>query len=129
MAQEKPVSAPYCTSPPVLKRPPTEDLLRAPKKQGPTGLPNPPLPIPAKILTPLAPGRSQAQILHQEAFHKSQDFDEGLWLVTVGRRESRPRAGLASKNSIDVGAGVIEANCRGEFKVLLFNHGDADWCQ
>lgn len=32
-----------------------------------------------------------------------------------------PRSGLASKNFIDTGAGVIDADYRGEVKVLLFN--------
>ena len=35
-----------------------------------------------------------------------------------------PRSGLAVKNGIQVGAGVIDADYRGEVKVLLFNHGD-----
>lgn len=33
-----------------------------------------------------------------------------------------PRSGLAVKHSIDCGAGVIDAQYRGEIKVLLFNH-------
>ncbi|KAK0745899.1 putative Deoxyuridine 5'-triphosphate nucleotidohydrolase [Schizothecium vesticola] len=36
-----------------------------------------------------------------------------------------PRSGLAAKNFIDVGAGVIDADYRGPVKVLLFNHGEA----
>jgi dUTP pyrophosphatase len=35
-----------------------------------------------------------------------------------------PRSGLASKFSIDVGAGVIDEDFRGEIKVLLFNFSD-----
>ncbi|KAJ3559362.1 hypothetical protein NM688_g396 [Phlebia brevispora] len=35
-----------------------------------------------------------------------------------------PRSGLAAKNGIDVGAGVIDADYRGEVKVLLFNFSD-----
>jgi len=35
-----------------------------------------------------------------------------------------PRSGLASKNFIDVGAGVIDADYRGQVKILLFNHAD-----
>jgi len=38
-----------------------------------------------------------------------------------------PRSGLASKNFIDTGAGVIDADYRGEVKVLLFNHAEADF--
>ncbi|PUU81066.1 hypothetical protein B9Z19DRAFT_1191402 [Tuber borchii] len=40
--------------------------------------------MPAKILTLLAPGRGQAQILYQEAFRGGRCFGEGLWLVMVG---------------------------------------------
>ena len=39
-----------------------------------------------------------------------------------------PRSGLAVKNFIDVGAGVIDSDYRGEVKVLLFNLSqDADF--
>ena len=38
-----------------------------------------------------------------------------------------PRSGLAVKNFIDVGAGVIDADYRGEVKVLLFNFSDSDF--
>ncbi|CAG8558386.1 3906_t:CDS:2 [Ambispora leptoticha] len=38
-----------------------------------------------------------------------------------------PRSSLASKNSIDCGAGVIDADYRGEVKILLFNFGDSDF--
>ena len=38
-----------------------------------------------------------------------------------------PRSGLASKHHIDTGAGVIDADYRGEVKVLLFNHGEKDF--
>lgn len=38
-----------------------------------------------------------------------------------------PRSGLASKHMIDTGAGVIDADYRGEVKVLLFNHGEIDF--
>jgi deoxyuridine 5'-triphosphate nucleotidohydrolase len=34
-----------------------------------------------------------------------------------------PRSGLAWKNHIDVGAGVIDADYRGDIGVVLFNHG------
>ncbi len=38
-----------------------------------------------------------------------------------------PRSGLAAKNFIDVGAGVIDSDYRGEVKVLLFNHSSEDF--
>ncbi|XP_057975662.1 deoxyuridine 5'-triphosphate nucleotidohydrolase [Malania oleifera] len=38
-----------------------------------------------------------------------------------------PRSGLALKHSIDVGAGVIDADYRGPVGVLLFNHSDVDF--
>ena len=38
-----------------------------------------------------------------------------------------PRAGLASKNFIDTGAGVIDADYRGQVKVLLFNHAETEF--
>lgn len=34
-----------------------------------------------------------------------------------------PRSGLAVRNGIQVGAGVIDSDYTGEVKVLLFNHG------
>ncbi|XP_019869645.1 deoxyuridine 5'-triphosphate nucleotidohydrolase isoform X2 [Aethina tumida] len=38
-----------------------------------------------------------------------------------------PRSGLAAKNFIDVGAGVVDEDYRGILKVVLFNHGDNDF--
>ena len=38
-----------------------------------------------------------------------------------------PRSGLAAKNMIDVGAGVIDSDYRGEIKVLLFNLSEVDF--
>ncbi|KAE8681061.1 Deoxyuridine 5'-triphosphate nucleotidohydrolase [Hibiscus syriacus] len=37
-----------------------------------------------------------------------------------------PRSGLAWKHSIDVGAGVIDADYRGPLGVILFNYSDVD---
>ncbi len=39
-----------------------------------------------------------------------------------------PRSGLASKYAIDVGAGVIDADYRGEVKILLINSGTQKFC-
>jgi dUTP pyrophosphatase len=38
-----------------------------------------------------------------------------------------PRSGLAWKHSIDVGAGVIDSDYRGNIGIVLFNHGDDDF--
>ena len=38
-----------------------------------------------------------------------------------------PRSGLAVKKFIDVGAGVVDSDYRGEVKVLLFNFGTEDF--
>ena len=38
-----------------------------------------------------------------------------------------PRSGLALKKFINVGAGVVDADYRGEVGVVLFNHGDQDF--
>lgn len=46
-------------------------------------------------------------------------------LGTYGR--VAPRSGLAVKHGISTGAGVIDADYRGEVKVLLFNHNDKDF--
>jgi dUTP pyrophosphatase len=49
--------------------------------------------------------------------------NEGV--ITDGR--VAPRSGLAAKHSIDTGAGVIDADYRGEVKVILFNFSDKDF--
>lgn len=38
-----------------------------------------------------------------------------------------PRSGLALREKIDVGAGVIDTDYRGPVGVVLFNHGDNDF--
>ncbi|CAF1093993.1 unnamed protein product [Adineta steineri] len=38
-----------------------------------------------------------------------------------------PRSGLAAKFGIDTGAGVIDADYRGNVGVVLFNHNDSDF--
>ncbi len=38
-----------------------------------------------------------------------------------------PRSGLAVKNGISTGAGVIDEDYRGPVKVVLFNHSDTDF--
>ena len=38
-----------------------------------------------------------------------------------------PRSGLAVKNGISTGAGVVDRDYTGEVKVVLFNHGENDF--
>lgn len=38
-----------------------------------------------------------------------------------------PRSGLAVKKFLDVGAGVVDYDYRGEVGVVLFNHGEEDF--
>ena len=47
--------------------------------------------------------------------------------ASVMNFDAAPRSGLALKHFIDVGAGVIDSDYRGEVKVLLFNHGPTDF--
>ena len=47
----------------------------------------------------------------------STEFEPGMYLRIA------PRSGLAVKSGIDVLAGVVDADYRGEVKVALINHG------
>lgn len=38
-----------------------------------------------------------------------------------------PRSGLAAKHGISTGAGVVDADYRGELKIILFNHCERDF--
>ena len=55
-------------------------------------------------------------------------FTYGLILfLKLGFVDLAPRSGLTWKHSIDVGAGVIDADYRGPVGVILFNHSDVDF--
>lgn len=47
-------------------------------------------------------------------------FSEAGWYARIA-----PRSGLAAKNGIDVMAGVVDSDYRGEIMVCLINHGDS----
>ena len=73
---------------------------------------------------------------HLHAIHEGKVPARGKSLVGTGLAfgipegnygRIAPRSGLAAKNSIDVGAGVIDSDYRGEVKVLLFNFSDEDF--
>ena len=44
--------------------------------------------------------------------------------------QARPRSGLAIRNGISLvnTPGTIDADYRGEVKIILINHGDEDFC-
>lgn len=50
-----------------------------------------------------------------------------MWVLCFFFLCVAPRSGLAWKHSIDVGAGVIDADYRGPLGVILFNHSDVDF--
>ena len=52
----------------------------------------------------------------------STDISIIVPIGTYGR--VAPRSGLAVKHGISTGAGVIDADYRGEVKVVLFNHSE-----
>lgn len=54
--------------------------------------------------------------------HRHLAFDRAAIVLLAA-----PRSGLAWKNFIDTGAGVIDADYRGNVGVLLFNHADTDF--
>lgn len=63
------------------------------------------------------PARGQAMV--------ATDISIAVPAGTYGR--VAPRSGLAVKHGISTGAGVVDADYRGEVKVVLFNHSDKDF--
>lgn len=64
----------------------------------------------------LVPAQGQAMI--------STDITVCVPIGCYGR--VAPRSGLAAKHGISCGAGVVDADYRGEIKVILFNHSNKD---
>lgn len=65
----------------------------------------------------LVPARGQAMV--------ATDISVIVPVGTYGR--VAPRSGLAVKHGISTGAGVVDADYRGEVKVVLFNHSEKDF--
>ncbi|QKX53318.1 uncharacterized protein TRUGW13939_00396 [Talaromyces rugulosus] len=100
--------------------------------------PQPPLMVKKLVESATAPTRGSAFAAGYDIYSAKEAVipakgkglvDTGLAIAvpegTYGR--IAPRSGLASKNFIDTGAGVIDADYRGEVKVLLFNFSDVDF--
>ena len=100
----------------------------------------PPPPLQVKLLseTAKAPSRSSAFAAGYDVYSSKAttvpawgkalvdtDISIAVPVGTYGR--IAPRSGLASKHSIDTGAGVIDADYRGPVKVLLFNLSNTDF--
>lgn len=64
---------------------------------------------------------------HMTNAHKSLHGGNFLHFDLGLRWFAAPRSGLAWKHSIDVLAGVIDADYRGPVGIILFNHSDADF--
>ncbi|ODQ79918.1 hypothetical protein BABINDRAFT_161585 [Babjeviella inositovora NRRL Y-12698] len=65
----------------------------------------------------LVPGHGQAMV--------ATDLTVIVPVGTYGR--VAPRSGLAAKHGLSTGAGVVDADYRGELKVILFNHSEKDF--
>jgi dUTP pyrophosphatase len=70
---------------------------------------------------------NQPTVIHP---HSRVLISTGVWLHTMDPSHYirvAPRSGLAVRNSIDVGAGVVDPDYTGEIKVLLINNGNTDF--
>ena len=65
--------------------------------------------------------------------HRRALVSTGLAIMWTGENEKEyymriaPRSGLSVKNSIDIGAGVIDWDYRGEVKICLCNNSNIDF--
>ncbi len=71
------------------------------------------------------PEGTYARVGEYTIFCLVRAFVVSLTLIDIGC--SAPRSGLAVKNFIDVGAGVVDYDYRGNVGVVLFNHSDEDF--
>ena len=102
------------------------------------------LPIPIGISTPtpsLIPSRGSRWAAGYDLFNNGKDsfwlypgkrvcINTGVILEIPEGYYGRicPRSGLANKHGIDVLAGVIDSDYRGEIKVILINFGEDRFC-
>lgn len=87
-------------------------------------------PVARPLSTPTSPLLSPlAHVCHPEPRWRPSESQDLKLTCFPSYADGRiaPRSGLASKHFIDTGAGVIDADYRGQVKVLLFNHSDADF--
>ncbi|EEQ33138.1 deoxyuridine 5'-triphosphate nucleotidohydrolase [Microsporum canis CBS 113480] len=140
-ADEKPHAAPSLPNSPLAKRPKVAAMAIPETTETPsaaTTLPSTQLLVKKLIPEARAPTRGSAFAAGYDLY-AAKDIviparDKGLVSTglaiavpegTYGR--IAPRSGLAAKHFIDTGAGVIDADYRGEVKVLLFNFSDVDF--
>lgn len=125
---------------PLAKRTKTDDNMTASNAPAVTSIQQqlPPLLVKKLVDSARAPTRGSAFAAGYDVYAAKETVipskgkamvDTGIAIAvpegTYGR--IAPRSGLASKHFIDTGAGVIDADYRGEVKVLLFNHSDVDF--
>ena len=114
--------------------PPPPTRRRRRRRRVPPPPPQPPLPPDAHSLPPSPPppppspsarSAEDATIPARGKGVVKTDLAIAVPPGTYGR--VAPRSGLAVKNFVDTGAGVVDEDYRGNVGVVLFNHGDADF--
>ncbi|EFR03006.1 deoxyuridine 5'-triphosphate nucleotidohydrolase [Nannizzia gypsea CBS 118893] len=131
IADEATHTAPSLPNSPLAKRPKIE-AMAVPEPVVAVAAPIPQLQVQKLVPEARAPTRGSAFAAGYDLY-AAKDTEipgRGKGLVSTGLAIAvpegtygriAPRSGLASKNFIDTGAGVIDADYRGEVKVLLFN--------
>jgi dUTP pyrophosphatase len=62
------------------------------------------------------------ELMYPEQQEKQQQEKQQKYYMRIA-----PRSGLSVKHSIDIGAGVIDADYRGEIKICFINNSDLDY--